>query len=157
MAEHRSEFANAGQPVESTALSTAAGGQLPLLDSAVQTQQSARQLFYSPVYSAGAAAELFTGRRDAPEKGKRAATQPAGTPGLRYTLLRRQPDGSYLETDPRTIFHAGVMLCRHPFERGSGPGGHARMPVAQITGLELSYGRLVKEFTYSEGFHGGVR
>jgi len=106
----RPPAALAGRPVESTALSTATGEQLPLLDSAVQTQQSARQLFYSPVYSAGAAAELFTGRRDAPAKAKRAATQPAGTPGLRYTLLRRQPDGSYLETDPSTIFHAGDAI-----------------------------------------------
>jgi hypothetical protein len=38
------------------------------------------------------------------------AAQPAGTLGLRYTLLRRQPDGSYLETDPTTSFHAGDAI-----------------------------------------------
>lgn len=95
--------------VESTSLSTAGGVQLSMLDSAVQTQQSARQLFYSPVYSPGASAGFITGRRDAPRE-KRAVARPAGTPGLRYTLLRRQPDGSYLEADPTTIFHTGDAI-----------------------------------------------
>jgi hypothetical protein len=95
--------------VETTGLSTAGGVQLSILDSAVQTQQTARQLFYSPVYSQGAAARFITGRRDAPRE-KRAVAQPAGTPGLRYTLLRRQPDGSYLEADPTAIFHAGDAI-----------------------------------------------
>jgi hypothetical protein len=97
------------QSVDSTTLSTAASVQLSMLDSAVQTQQTARQLFYSPVYSQGAAAGFITGRRDAPRE-KRAVAQPAGTPGLRYTLLRRQPDGSYLEADPTAIFHAGDAI-----------------------------------------------
>jgi hypothetical protein len=97
------------QSVDSTTLSTAAGVELPLLDSAVQTQQTARQLFYSPVYSGGAAAGFITDRRDAPRE-KRAVARPAGTPGLRYTLLRRQPGGSYLEADPTAIFHAGDAI-----------------------------------------------
>lgn len=97
----------AGQPAVSNALSTAVSGPLPLLDSAVQTQQSARQLFYSPVYSQGAAAGFVAGRRDEQLRAQRAVAHPAGTPGLRYTLLRRQPDGAYLEADPTTIFHAG--------------------------------------------------
>jgi hypothetical protein len=56
------------QSVDSTTLSTAASVQLSMLDSAVQTQQTARQLFYSPVYSQGAAAGFITGRRDAPRE-----------------------------------------------------------------------------------------
>ena len=99
----------ARQSVDSTTLSTAAGGQLQLLGSAVQTQQSARQLFFSPVYSSGAVAGLVAGRHDA-AVAKRAVAQPAGTPGLRYTLLRRQPDGSYLEADLTTIFHTGDAI-----------------------------------------------
>jgi hypothetical protein len=95
--------------VDSTTLSTAASAQLPLLDSAVQTQQTARQLFYSPVYSESASAGFISGRRDAPRE-KRVLAQPAGTPGLRYTLLRRQPDGSYLEADPTAIFRAGDAI-----------------------------------------------
>jgi hypothetical protein len=38
----------------------------------------------------------------------------------------------------RAMFRAGVILRRHPFERGTGPGGHARMPVARIVGLNVS-------------------
>ena len=96
-----------GQPAVSNTLSTAVGGPVTLMDRAMQTQQSARQLFYSPVYSSGVAAGFVAGRYDASPAAKRAAAPTAGTPGLRYTLLRRQPDGSYLEADPTTIFHAG--------------------------------------------------
>lgn len=104
----RAQAALAGRSMESATLSTAASGSPPLLDRAVQTQQSARQLFFSPVSNAGAAAGLIASRPDAPPAAaKRAVAPPAGTPGLRYTLLRRQPDGTYLEADPTAIFHAG--------------------------------------------------
>jgi hypothetical protein len=99
----------ASQRAVTNALSTTVGGSQPLLDRAAQNQQSARQLFYSPVYSTGVAAGFVAGRYDT-LAAKRPAAQSAGTPGLRYTLLRRRPDGSYLETDPTTSFHAGDAI-----------------------------------------------
>lgn len=107
----RTQPALPGQPAVSNTLSTVSGA-LTLMDRAAQTQQSARQLFYSPVYGTGVAAGFVAGRYDATPAAKRTvAAQPAGTPGLRYTLLRRQPDGSFLEAEPATIFHAGDAVC----------------------------------------------
>ncbi len=105
----RAQPALAAQSGVSNVLSTTAGGPQPLLDRAAQNQQSARQIFYSPVYDTDVAAGFVAGRYDAPSAGKRPVTQ-TGTPGLRYTLLRREADGSYLETDPTTSFHAGDAI-----------------------------------------------
>jgi len=101
--------ASAAQIAVSNTLATAVGP-VTLMDRAVQTQQSARQLFFSPVYSSGVAAGFVAGRSDALAAAKIAAARPSSTPGLRYTLLRRRPDGSYLETDPTAIFHAGDAI-----------------------------------------------
>jgi hypothetical protein len=101
--------ASAAQVAVSNTLATAVGP-VTLMDRAVQTQQSARQLFFSPVYVSDAAAGFVAGRSDVLPAAKIAAARPSSTPGLRYTLLRRQPDGSYLEADPTAIFHAGDAI-----------------------------------------------
>ena len=130
------QTAPAAQTAVSNTLATAAGP-VTLMDRAVQTQQSARQLYYSPVYGSGGAAGFVVGRYDAPPAAKHAAAARAGTPGLRYSLLRRQPDGSYLETDRNASFHAGdaIRLSIETNTAGYLAVWNGRVPLANLSVL----------------------
>src|SRR6185369_12818003 len=86
----------AAPPVATISLSNASG-----------SQPSARQLFYgaAPAGDLGFAA----GRADVARKAKKVAATGAVS-GVRYAVLRRAPNGNFVEVDPTTVFHAGDAL-----------------------------------------------
>jgi hypothetical protein len=75
-----------------------------------ENKPGARQLFYSTQSVAPGVAGFVESQQEVKRRAKLTDVLAGAVPGIRYTLLRRAPDGSFLEADPTTTFHAGEAV-----------------------------------------------